>query len=183
MELSWIYTFGLGIFSGTGHASWITRQRLFFLCLSFSPLFDTQIILYIISDTQIDASYLLSCTKIRNWLIFKSRMPLKRKTGTFLSASFLQVHRYLSMLKIVFWAWFLRLPAFIFAKRFILIIRLSFDPILFPCPPAGFMHLAFPILALMKPRPNIIPFCIRFLYSVVKESIPHLLVFSILHHT
>ena len=66
------------------------------------------------------------------------------------------------------------LPTFIIAKGLILINGRSFYALLFPCASAGFVHLAFPVFALMKTRPNVIPFAVRFLYSVYAESLSHI---------
>ena len=65
------------------------------------------------------------------------------------------------------------LPTFIITKGLILINGRSFYALLFPCAPAGFVHLALPILALMKTRPNVIPFSARLLSPVCVKSTSH----------
>ena len=65
------------------------------------------------------------------------------------------------------------LPTFIIAKGLILINGRSFYALLFPCASAGFVHLAFPVFALMKTRPHAVPFAVRFLYSVYIKTFSH----------
>ena len=65
------------------------------------------------------------------------------------------------------------LPTFIFAKGFVLIIRRSFYALLFPCASSGFVHLAFPVFALMKTRPNVVPLSVCLFCSINNESVSH----------
>lgn len=50
------------------------------------------------------------------------------------------------------------LPTFIFAKGFVLIIRRSLYALLFPCASSSFVHLTFPVFALMKTCPHVMPY-------------------------
>ena len=65
------------------------------------------------------------------------------------------------------------LPAFILTKGFVLIIGYSLYALLFPCAPTGFVHLAFPIFALMKTRPNVVPLSVCLFCSINNESVSH----------
>ena len=65
------------------------------------------------------------------------------------------------------------LPTFIIAKCFILINGRSFYALLFPCASSGFVHLAFPVFALMKTRPHVMPCGTRFHSPVYIKTRSH----------
>ena len=65
------------------------------------------------------------------------------------------------------------LPTFIIAKGLILINGRSFYALLFPCASSGFVHLAFPVFALMKTRPYAMPCGARFHSSVYIKTSSH----------
>ena len=63
------------------------------------------------------------------------------------------------------------LPTFMLTKVLILINGRSFYALLFPCASSGFVHLAFPVFALMKTLPHAMPCGARF-HSPVSIKTP-----------